>query len=375
MKQVLVIESHMNRYRVPFYTLLHKALAEREIELSVAYSDQNSDERPKNDTCDLPVEFGRKVPGYWFGRERVLVQPLLGAAMRADLVIVEQANKFALSHLLLALSRLGLKRVSEWYRRKSLKWVSWWFAYTRSSADYLVDQGAPAERVTVVQNAVDTQQLKAQIASFSDFQVCEAKGRLGIGPNDHVGLYCGMLHPVKSIPFLLESAGLIRKQLPGFHLIVVGGGPELAWLQELALRNPWLHVAGSLFGADKALMFRISDLGLQPGRVGLVILDCFAAGLPLLTTQIPIHGPEIDYLENGINGLMTEHDTARFAEATVALLKDGPRLERLRSTSRKAAGKYSIEAMVNNFCDGISSCLQMSSASPMLDSRTPAVQR
>lgn len=392
MKQVLVIESQINQYRLPFYTLLHKALAEQDMQLAVAYSNPNSEEQLKNDTCDLPLEFGRKVPGYWFCRGKVLLQPLLRAALRADLVIVEQANKFVLNHLLLALSRLGLKRVafwglgenrqtgqiriSEWYRRKSLNWVAWWFAYTRSSADYLKGQGVPEERVTIVQNAVDTRQLQTQIASFSDSQVRETKKQLGIGPRDPVGIYCGMLHPVKSIPFLLESVGRIREKLLAFHLIVVGGGAGLASLQEYALQHPWLHVPGPLFGAEKALMFRIADLGMQPGRVGLVILDCFAAGLPLLTTQIPIHGPEIDYLENEINGLMTEHDTARFAEATVAVLQDGARLERLRSGSRSAASKYSIEAMVNNYCDGIIRCLQIRKVTPMLaDTRSAAVQR
>jgi glycosyltransferase involved in cell wall biosynthesis len=392
MKKVLIIESQMNQYRVPFYRMLNTVLAEREIQLTVAYSHPNAEETRKNDTCDLPKEFGRKVPGYWFCRGKVLVQPLLGAALQADLVIIEQANKFVLNHVLLGLSRLGLKRVAFWglgenrqtgqirisekYRRRSLNWVSWWFAYTRSSADYLIRHGVPEERVTVVQNAVDTHQLQTQIASFSDLKVRETRKELGIGPRDHVGLYCGMLHRVKSIPFLLESAGLIRKKLPTFHLIVVGGGSELATLQECALENPWLHVTGPLFGAEKALMFRISDLGMQPGRVGLVILDCFAAGLPLLTTRIPIHGPEIDYLEDGINGLVTEHDTASFAEATLALLQDGSRLERLRSASRDAAGQYSIEAMVNNFCDGIRHCLQIPKVTPMLgDPRRSVVRR
>jgi glycosyltransferase involved in cell wall biosynthesis len=391
MIRVLIVESQINQYRLPFYTSLYKVLTERKIHLTVAYSDPNSEEQLKKDTSDLPSDFGRKVPGYWFCRRHVLWQPLLGMALRADLVIVEQANKFVLNHLLLVLSRFCLKRVafwghgenrqarliriSEWYRRKTIKWVSWWFAYTRSSADYLIRQGAPQERITVVQNAVDTQQLQSQIASFTDSHVRETKKQLGIGPSDRVGIYCGMLHPVKRIPFLLESTRLIREKLPSFHLIVVGGGPELPFVQEYARRYPWLHVTGPLFGAQKALMLRLADLGMQPGWVGLVILDCFAAGLPLLTTRIP-HSPEIDYLEPGINGLMTEHDTVGFAEVAVALLQDGPQLERLRNASRTAAKKYSIEAMVSNYCDGILRCLQISKITPMIaDARSAAIQQ
>jgi glycosyltransferase involved in cell wall biosynthesis len=375
MKRVLIIESQMNQYRVPFYTKLHQALSAQSIQLTVAYSDPIPSEAIKNDTCDLPQEFGMKVPGHWFWKEKLLFQPLLRTALGSELVVVEQANKFVLNHVLLPLSRLGLRRIafwglgenrqdgrigiSEWYRRKTINWVSWWFAYTRSSAGYLARAGVPQDRITVVQNAIDSQELQSQVAQITEEEVAETKARLALESDACIGIYCGMLHRVKSLPFLLESAERIQRAIPNFHLLVVGGGPEQEYVDAQARKNAWLRSVGPRFGREKAKMLRLADVALLPGRVGLVILDCFAAGLPLLTTQIPIHGPEIDYLEAGVNGLVTAHDPASYADAAIDLLLDKERLSMFRKASANCSGKYSIDTMAENFFTGICNCLDV----------------
>ena len=42
-----------------------------------------------------------------------------------------------------------------------------------------------------------------------------------------------------------------------------------------------------------------------PSHVGLSIIDGFAAGLPVLVANFDNHCPEIAYLEENVNGLMT----------------------------------------------------------------------
>ena len=101
---------------------------------------------------------------------------------------------------------------------------------------------------------------------------------------------------------------------------------------------------------------------MLPGRVGLVILDSFAAGLPLITVQIPIHGPEVEYLQEGVNGFMVPRDVTTYADAVVRVLKDRGLLLRLRAGALKSADNYSIEAMVQNFRAGIVACLQPENA-------------
>jgi glycosyltransferase involved in cell wall biosynthesis len=372
-KRVLIIQSQIKQYRVPFFEKLHEALAVDGVTLHVAYSDPLPREAKKQDNQDLPAEYGKKVKGFWACGERILIQPLLGEMLAADLVIVEQANKYLLNHLFLPLSALGMKKlafwglgenkqadrtaISEWYKRRTFNWVAWWFAYTQGTARYLAENGVPRWKITAVNNAVDTREIREKSQRLGSPELNRVRQALGIGPEDPVGIYCGMLDPVKGLDFLLESARMIRKEISNFHLLIVGGGPEGDMLTKNAQGSNWIHWTGPRFGDKKILLLKISDALLAPGRVGLVILDAFAAGLPLLTTKLRIHGPEIEYLEDKHNGIMTEHQTGVYSRAVVELFKDRSRLRALQAGANASGEVYTIENMVSRFSQGIHSCL------------------
>ena len=125
----------------------------------------------------------------------------------------------------------------------------------------------------------------------------------------------------------------------------------------MAENFPWVHFVGPRFGNQKSQMLAIADVFLLPGRVGLALLDGFAAGLPVVATRLSIHGPEIEYLEDGLNGLVTESDPEVFSQVVSSLLSDQSKLERLRQGASNSAKKYSIEAMVERFERGIVRCL------------------
>jgi glycosyltransferase involved in cell wall biosynthesis len=286
---------------------------------------------------------------------------------------VDQGNKFLLNHILLPFSCAGIKRVafwglgenrqdgqwplSEWYRRKTLNWVSWWFAYTKGTAKYLTKNGVPDSKITPVDNAVDTTQLRNQVGSTSPEQRLALREALGISSTASVGIFCGMLDKVKGLPFLLEAAKKVRLRVPEFHLIVVGGGPEQQHIQTSVQGIPWIHFMGPRFAEEKSKLIAISDVFLIPGRVGLVILDAFAAGLPLLSTRLKIHGPEIEYLEEGTNGLLSEPEISAFADMVSSLLSNREVLARLRCGALESGAKYTIDNMVANFELGIRQCL------------------
>ena len=87
---------------------------------------------------------------------------------------------------------------------------------------------------------------------------------------------------------------------------------------------------GPVFGDETAAdLLRQSTLLLMPGLVGLAVVDSFATGCPLVTVDLPFHSPEIEYLENGVNGVCLPAGTTptAYAEAVVELLGD-PRATR-----------------------------------------------
>ena len=301
MKRVLIIQGQMKQYRVPLFDKLRAVLKEDGIALRVAYSAPPPWELAKNDNPDLSTEYGVKVPGRWFFGHRLLYQSAGAEIARADLVIVEQANRYAWNHLLLLLSALGRKRfafwglgenkqsgrsrLSEWYKRKILRRADWLFAYTEGTARFFAENGADPSRIISVNNAVDTGEVRRQCSSFSCEELDAARREIGIEPGEPVGIYCGMLDKVKGLDFLIASARKIRGAFGNFHLILVGGGPEKEAVESQIRGEDWIHAVGPQFGRRKAMLFKLSDLMLAPGRVGLVILDAFAAGLPLVATD------------------------------------------------------------------------------------------
>lgn len=372
-KTVLIIEEQIKRYREPFYNRLHAALAREAVQLRVAYSAPYASEAQKHDNCDLPSTYAVKVKCYRLFRSRVLFQFAFRDALAADLIIVDHANRFLLNHLLLPLSLLRLKRVafwglgenlqedrsrfSEWHKEHTLNWVTWWFAYTEGTARYLEQHGVPAFKITPVQNSVDTRGIQNCAKNMSPNAKAALRARMGIGPAAPIGIFVGMLHKVKSVPFLIEAGDRIRQGVRDFHLIVAGGGPDEDELKRISAHRSWIHFVGPKFGNPKAQLLAIADLLLLPGRAGLAVLDGFAAALPIVATRLPIHGPEMEYLEDGANGMLTAPNPSTYADGIASLLSNPERLRALRQGAAASAQKYSIEAMVENFRRGILQCL------------------
>jgi glycosyltransferase involved in cell wall biosynthesis len=304
----------------------------------------------------------------------VFVQLVWTAIRDADMVIVEQANKHALNYLLLVLSWLGCKRVaywghgynhqarvpgvSEWLKRKLLTRVDWWFAYTGKVGRYLISHGMDSGRITVVQNTIDTRELAESVRAQSEADRRTIQRRLAIADHARVGLFCGSLYADKKLGLLVEAAQRIREHLPDFELIIIGDGPERETMRAAAARYPFVHYVGPAFGPDRAAYFAISNVFLNPGLVGLSIVDAFTAGLPVFTTDASAHSPEIEYLEPETNGVVTADDADAYAAAVCLVLDNPEELARMRVAARATAARLTLPHMVEAFAAGIARCLE-----------------
>jgi glycosyltransferase involved in cell wall biosynthesis len=90
----------------------------------------------------------------------------------------------------------------------------------------------------------------------------------------------------------------------------------------------------------------------MPRLVGLGILDSFAMETPIVATSNPFHGAEFDYLENGINGIITADNINDYSATIIDILKNDKHLK-LIPGCRSSAEKYTVENMVENFKNGI----------------------
>lgn len=374
MYSVVIFQHRLVHYRTRFFELLRGALLTDGIRLTLVHGQPSPKTRGRNDAGQL--DWATPVENVYvgLGDAELCIQPIPVAAWKADLIVLGQENRILSNYPILASRYLLGKKVAWWghgvnfqsdrpdslrerWKRLLLTRVDWWFAYTEATCKILREAGFPEERTTCLNNAIDTSGFRRDLDSVSDSDVRLFRSSLGIGEGDPVGLFCGALYPEKGLDFLFEAAEILRQRNPGFHLIVVGDGPVKTEVDDFVRNHPWCHALGAKRGGEKALAFRSSNVLLNPRLVGLHIVDAFTAGLPLCTTSQPKHGPEIAYLEPGVNGVMSADSPELFADEVDQLLQNEAYAQRMRENARASAEKYSIENMVAHFADGVRRCV------------------
>ena len=222
-----------------------------------------------------------------------------------------------------------------------------------------MDVGFSPRRTTVLDNAIDGAGFVDDLNSWSTEDVTLGARALGLQADSQVAIYCGSLYADKRIDTLLESADLIRRRLPNFHLLVIGSGPEAEAVADAAKTRPWLHPLGIQNGRSKAKYFRMAQLMLNPGLVGLHVVDAFVARTPLVTQASARHSPEYAYLVHNRNGWVVDNDgAAAYADAVVKIFSSTTLLSEMAEQCALEAKRYTLDNMVENFAQGVVACLR-----------------
>jgi glycosyltransferase involved in cell wall biosynthesis len=368
--RVVIVQRALRRYRSGFYELLQEDLRADGIEIRVLHSTRRSARDARDDAMQVPWAQHLPARPIRIGRRRLLWQPLADELRQADLVIVEQASRMILNYRLMFRQWRGGPPVAFWGHGRSFsaersrigermkssisRRAHWWFAYTARSARWLAELPFPADRITVVENAIDTRTLAREIAAVPQSQLALLREELDLGSGP-VGLYLGQLRDNKRLDVLFAAAEQIHTAHPGFRLLIAGNGPLEAYVRDGVERAPWVSYLGSRYGRERAALLALADLVLLPGWVGLVILDSFVARAPLVTVDAETHGPEIEYLDPEVNGVLLggPPEATRYAAAVIELLEDPARLRRLRDGCDRSAASFSIEGMAANFAEGV----------------------
>jgi len=372
-KRVLVVQRILPHYRVPFFDALHDQLAVRGIDMQVVYGQHAPGTVPQS--VSLRRSWARFVTNRYLilGGFEFVWQPAMRLTTGADLVIIEHAARLLGNYPLLARRWFGKGRLAFWghganlqarrpdsyserFKRRLTSAVDWWFAYTESSLAFLRRSGYPAARVSVVQNSIDDSELRDAVDMITESELTEARRSLGI-KGKHCALYCGGMYPDKRLDFLLDACRRLRELIPDFEIVFVGSGPYQDRVNAACVGTAWMHFVGPVYGSERARYFAMCEVLLAPAAVGLVVVDSFVAGVPIFTTDIATHGPEIAYVKNGSNGVITQLDVDEYARTVADYLRTPRKLERLRGECRASGEIYTLKNMVNNFAAGVEACL------------------
>ncbi|MEP3214061.1 MAG: glycosyltransferase [Luteolibacter sp.] len=369
MKRVVILQDLLMPYRLRFLTLLKERLEGEGIQLELIY-DAGVSLPNMGELCPWGIPIRSKRLG------KLTWQPVFNRCRGCDLLIVPQQVRYPTPILLQFTRFLGSRKhalwghgknlkaessqaVSEWLKRTLSTRVDWWFAYNDFSARLVSGMGYPKERTTSVMNAIDTAGIRKRSEEITPDEIDAARSELGIKSNN-VAVYTGSLRDFKRPEFLIASCGKIRELVPDFHMIVIGDGPDTPMIEKAAARWPWFHYLGRKTDMEKVPYWALSKLLLMPGGVGLVVLDSFALGIPMVTAENRFHGPEIDYLNDGINGLMVKpgDDAAHYAAEVAGLLQDDKRRNAMAAAALADRDIYSSEDMCRRFTEGVLAALE-----------------
>lgn len=210
-------------------------------------------------------------------------------------------------------------------------------AVSPAEADYF--RGLGGRDVRVVPNGVDCRRYTSlPLGRDSDVSTILYVGAMSWSPN------------ANAARFLAEAVlPIVRRTLPSARLRIVGRDPlpEVAALARL----PGVTVTGSVETvlphlAEAHLLAVPLEAG---GGTRLKILEAFAAGLPVVSTQV---GAEGLAAQPGVHFLQAER--SEFASTVLALLRDSERRRRLAAAARElveaqydwaAVGQRAIDAI------------------------------
>ena len=371
--KLLIVQPYVPSYRVSLFRAMESQLASEGIQMKLAVAGalegdkRRSDDRSE-DIADylLPSKVCHIGSRVLFDRD--LRIPL--SEFRPNMVIVEQAIKNAESWpLILRSGKWGNPSIAMWGQGRSYstsqsnfesntkQWLTrkcdWFFAYTGAGARFVIDKGFPSNKITTLNNSTDTHGLQTDLKSITPTELETFKEMHGLQFGG-TAIYIGGLDSRKGIRFLLEAANRIEQQLSGFKLLIGGDGELADLVQDQSNEGGPIVYLGRVEGRAKALALSASKIILIPEWVGLVAVDSLAAKIPIVTTLHKSHSPEFEYLRNGENSIVVQHDVEVYSRTVSALLADPATIERLSRNCEIDQLGLSTESMASRFSQGVS---------------------
>lgn len=191
--------------------------------------------------------------------------------------------------------RYLIARCFEWLTRPL---VRRYFANSEAVKDFYVRRlGVESEKISVIANGIDTDAFD-QLAP--DPQLRE---HLGLATDDQLIICVANLHPNKGHRYLLEAFLSLAPQHPRARLLLVGDGETRAELETL-VRDRASRTAVRFLGqrTDVPALLMISNVFVLPtlfeGQSN-ALLEAMAAGLPVITTDIPENRACVEHAKTG----------------------------------------------------------------------------
>ena len=180
----------------------------------------------------------------------------------------------------------------------------------------------------------------------------EVREELGIPAGAPVVGMVAVLRPQKAYDVLVRAAAILKREVPGVRVLIVGGeeNPRVelrknleALAAELGLGETVMFTGGRKDAFDVIRTFDVAALSSDYEGSPISILEYMQAGKPIVATRV---GGVPDQVLDGETGILVEpQDPDALAAGLVRLLSDRARAEAMgRAGQERRRSEFSIEA-------------------------------
>lgn len=165
----------------------------------------------------------------------------------------------------------------------------------------------------------------------------------------------GRLAPEKHFENIIPVAKMLRDMSTDFVWHIVGDGSEQARLESLIVENDLKdHVILEGSKANPYPYMKYADLFVHPSYIesqGLTVLEAMALGVPCVVTKS--RGP-CEFIEDGVNGLLTEQSPESLAEEVLAILNDKKLYQHIKENTKcpEQFGPERVIKQIETMIDG-----------------------
>lgn len=174
------------------------------------------------------------------------------------------------------------------------------------------------EKITVIPNGIDTEYFDSILPDPN------LRASLGITPDDFIIICVANFHSNKGHRYLLEAFELLFSKFRHTKLLLVGDGSERKNLERQI--NAYQAKHSILFlghRTDVPQLLKISDCFVLPTLfegMSNALIEAMAAGLPVITTDIPENRELVSHKESGV--LVPPRNSEKIADALRLLISD-----------------------------------------------------
>jgi len=200
-------------------------------------------------------------------------------------------------------------------------------------------------RIEVIPNAI-------HLISFqenNELKRIEIKKKYNLKEDEKIILFVGRVASEKSIDKIIKSLAIIKKRgISKEKLLIVGNGPAMDELKQLARTlkvEEDVIFAGAISYEEIKHYYKIAyvfTIASTTETFGIVTIEALASGVPVLAVKAP---GAIDILTDGLDGLLVDNDTEKFADALEKIIRDPELREKLSRGALKTSEKYSIDTI------------------------------